>query len=141
MINRVTFYDHYNNKEELLNSIIEDIKEDIIKELRDDNLIYNFKKNYKKIIEKIINYFDNNKQYFNTSLVNYNNTLLFISLLHKILLGYLNEWLKDEENIVIQEFISGGLVSIIYHWIKEDKNIDKDILINNICKLLEKSLK
>ena len=141
MINRVTFYDHYNNKEELLNSIIEDIKEDIIKELRDDNLIYNFRKNYRKIIEKIINYFDNNKQYFNTSLVNYNNTLLFISLLHKILLGYLNEWLKDEENIVIQEFISGGLVSIIYHWIKEDKNIDKDILINNICKLLEKSLK
>ena len=117
------------------------ISMDIIKELRDDNLIYNFKKNYRKIIEKIINYFDNNKQYFNTSLVNYNNTLLFISLLHKILLGYLNEWLKNEDNIVIQEFISGGLVSIIYHWIKEDKNISKDVLINNICKLLEKSLK
>ena len=48
MINRVTFYDHFNNKEELLNSIIEDIKQDIIKELKKDNSIYDFK----KIIEK-----------------------------------------------------------------------------------------
>ena len=39
MINRVTFYDHYNNKEELLNSIIEDIKEDIIKDAKYLHLI------------------------------------------------------------------------------------------------------
>ncbi|MDO7021553.1 helix-turn-helix domain-containing protein, partial [Brachyspira innocens] len=42
LVNRVTIYDHFNNKEELLNSIIEDIKEDIIKELRKDNSIYDF---------------------------------------------------------------------------------------------------
>lgn len=48
MVNRVTFYDHFNNKEELLNSIIDDIKEDIIKELK-KIILYMI---LKRIIEK-----------------------------------------------------------------------------------------
>lgn len=146
LVNRVTFYDHFNNKEELLNSIIDDIKEDIIKELKKDNSIYDFKKNYRKILEKVINYFDDNRQYFNVSLIDYNNTLLFVSSLYKIFLEYLDETMKGEnaENTkVISQFFSGALVSVILCWVKDDNNkkIKKEDLLNNICILLEKSFK
>ena len=146
LVNRVTFYDHFNNKEELLNSIIEDIKQDIIKELKKDNSIYDFKKNYRKILEKVINYFDDNRQYFNVSLIDYNNTLLFVSSLYKIFLEYLDETMKGEnaENTkVISQFFSGALVSVILCWVKDDNNkkIKKEDLLNNICILLEKSFK
>ncbi|WP_304332500.1 TetR/AcrR family transcriptional regulator [Brachyspira innocens] len=148
LVNRVTFYDHFNNKEELLNSIIDDIKEDIIKELRKDNSIYDFKKNYRKILEKVINYFDDNRQYFNVSLIDSNNTLLFVSSLYRIFLEYLDETMKSEntENTkIMSQFFSGALVSVILCWVKDDnindKKIKKEDLLNNICILLEKSFK
>ncbi|OEJ16011.1 TetR family transcriptional regulator [Brachyspira hampsonii] len=146
LVNRVTFYDHFNNKEELLNSIIDDIKEDIIKELRKDNSIYDFRKNYRKILEKVINYFDDNKQYFNISLIDYNNTSLFISSLYKIFIDYLDETMKGddiEKTKIMSQFFSGALVSVILRWVKDDNNkkIKKEDLLNNICELLDKSLK
>ncbi|MEI0563837.1 TetR/AcrR family transcriptional regulator [Brachyspira pulli] len=144
MINRVTFYDHFNNKEELLNSIIEDIKQDIIKELKKDNSIYDFKKNYRKILEKVLNYFDDNKQYFNVSLIDYNNTLLFVSSLYKIFTEYLDETMKTdniENTKITSQFFSGALVSVILCWVKDNNKIKKEDLLNNICILLEKSLK
>ncbi|ASJ20133.1 TetR family transcriptional regulator [Brachyspira hampsonii] len=146
LVNRVTFYDHFNNKEELLNSIIDDIKEDIIKELKKDNSIYDFKKNHRKILEKVINYFDDNKQYFNVSLIDSNNTLLFVSSLYKIFLEYLGETMKSEnaENTkIMSQFFSGALVSVIFCWVKDDNNnkINKEDLLNNISILLEKSFK
>ncbi|MEI0568057.1 TetR/AcrR family transcriptional regulator, partial [Brachyspira pulli] len=144
MINRVTFYDHFNNKEELLNSIIEDIKQDIIKELKKDNSIYDFKKNYRKILEKVLNYFDDNKQYFNVSLIDYNNTLLFVSSLYKIFIDYLHETMKSdniENTKITSQFFSGALVSVILCWVKDNNKIKKEDLLNNICILLEKSLK
>ncbi|WP_300753631.1 TetR/AcrR family transcriptional regulator [uncultured Brachyspira sp.] len=146
LVNRVTFYDHFNNKEELLNSIIDDIKEDIIKELRKDNSIYDFKKNYRKILEKVINYFDDNRQYFNVSLIDSNNTLLFVSSLYRIFLEYLDETMKSEntENTkIMSQFFSGALVSVILCWVKDENNkkIKKEDLLNNICILLEKSFK
>lgn len=136
MINRVTFYDHFNNKEELLNSIIEDIKQDIIKELKKDNSIYDFKKNYRKILEKVINY--------NVSLIDYNNTLLFVSSLYKIFTDYLDETMKSdniENTKITSQFFSGALVSVILCWVKDNNKIKKEDLLNSICILLEKSLK
>lgn len=144
MINRVTFYDHFNNKEELLNSIIEDIKQDIIKELKKDNSIYDFKKNYRKILEKVLNYFDDNKQYFNVSLIDHNNTILFVSSLHKIFIDYLGETMKEdniENTKITSQFFSGALVSVIFCWVKDNNKINKEDLLNNICILLEKSFK
>ncbi|MEI0508790.1 TetR/AcrR family transcriptional regulator [Brachyspira intermedia] len=144
MINRVTFYDHFNNKEELLNAIIEDIKQDIIKELKKDNSIYDFKKNYRKILEKVINYFDDNKQYFDVSLIDHNNTILFVSSLHKIFIDYLGETMKEdniENTKIISQFFSGALVSVIFCWVKDNNKINKEDLLNNICILLEKSFK
>ncbi len=143
-VNRVTFYDHFNNKEELLNSIIEDIKQDIIKELKKDNSIYDFKKNYRKILEKVLNYFDDNKQYFNVSLIDHNNTILFVSSLHKIFLDYLGETMKEdniENTKITSQFFSGALVSVIFCWVKDNNKINKEDLLNNICILLEKSFK
>ena len=144
LVNRVTFYDHFDNKEELLDAIIEDIKQDIIKELKNDNSIYDFKKNYRKILEKVINYFDENKQYFNVSLIDYNNTLLFVSSLYKIFTEYLDETIKSD-NIqnakIMSQFFSGALVSVIFCWVKDDNKIKKEDLLNNICNLLEKSFK
>lgn len=141
-VNRVTFYDHFSNKEQLLNSIIEDIKEDIIKELKKDNSIYDFNKNYRKILEKVINYFDNNKNYFNVSLIDHNNTLLFVSSLHKIFIEYLGETITSdniENTKIMSQFFSGALVSVIFYWIRYDNKISKEDLLNNICSLIEKS--
>ena len=58
-INRVTFYDHYFNKEELHDEIISQTEHDIIKEFKKDKSIYYLDKNYKKILQKLVDYFGN----------------------------------------------------------------------------------
>lgn len=144
MVNRVTFYDHFSNKEELLDAVIEDIKQDIVTKLENDSTIYDFKKNYRKILEKILDYFDDNKNYFNTSLIDYNNTLLFVSSLYKILMDYLDETIKSDDSKnrkIMSQFFSGALVSVIFCWVKDNNKIKKKELLDNICSLLAKSFK
>ncbi|MBW5411126.1 TetR family transcriptional regulator, partial [Brachyspira hampsonii] len=84
--------------------------------------------------------------YFNVSLIDSNNTLLFVSSLYKIFLEYLGETMKSEnaENTkIMSQFFSGALVSVIFCWVKDDNNnkINKEDLLNNISILLEKSFK
>lgn len=54
-INRVTFYDHYFDKEELHNEIIFDIENDIVKEFKKDNSLHHLDKNYKKMLKRNTN--------------------------------------------------------------------------------------
>lgn len=51
---------------------------------------------------------------------------------------------KNAENTkIMSQFFSGALVSVILCWVKDDNNkkIKKEDLLNNICALLDKSLK
>lgn len=147
-INRVTFYDHYFNKEELHNEIISKVEYDIIKEFKKDNSIYYLDKNYRKILQKLVDYFDNNRKRFNAFLSNQQNRLLFTSLLHKYFMKYLRRGIKangdkidkkeiDNQILIKSQFISGALIYSFSWWLKDGFDISKEKFLKYICNLLD----
>ena len=147
-INRVTFYDHYFNKEELHNEIISQIEHDIIKEFKKDNSLYYLDKNYKKILQKLTDYFDNNRKHFNVFLSNPKNRLLFTSQLHKYFMKYLRKGIKvndykidkkeiDNQILIKSQFISGALIYSFSWWLKDGFDISKEEFLKHICNLLD----
>ena len=147
-INRVTFYDHYFNKEELHNEIISQIEHDIIKEFKKDKSIYYLDKNYKKILQKLVDYFDNNRKHFNVFLSNPKNRLLFTSQLHKYFMKYLRKGIKvndykidkkeiDNQILIKSQFISGALIYSFSWWLKDGFDISKEEFLKHICNLLD----
>ena len=147
-INRVTFYDHYFNKEELHNEIISQIEHDIIKEFKKDKSIYYLDKNYKKILQKLVDYFDNNRKHFNVFLSNPKNRLLFTSQLHKYFMKYLRRGIKVNDNkidkkeidnqiLIKSQFISGALIYSFSWWLKDGFDISKEEFLKHICNLLD----
>ena len=147
-INRVTFYDHYFNKEELHNEIISQIEHDIIKEFKKDNSLYYLDKNYKKILQKLTDYFDNNRKHFNVFLSNPKNRLLFTSQLHKYFMKYLRKGIKVNDNkidkkeidnqiLIKSQFISGALIYSFSWWLKDGFDISKEEFLKHICNLLD----
>ena len=147
-INRVTFYDHYFNKEELHDEIISQIEHDIIKEFKKDNSLYYLDKNYKKILRKLVDYFDNNRKHFNVFLSNPKNRLLFTSQLHKYFMKYLRKGIKVNDNkidkkeidnqiLIKSQFISGALIYSFSWWLKDGFDISKEEFLKHICNLLD----
>ena len=147
-INRVTFYDHYFNKEELHNEIIAEVEHDIIKEFTKDKSIYYLDKNYKKILQKLVDYFDNNRKHFNVFLSNPKNRLLFTSQLHKYFMKYLRKGIKVNDNkidkkeidnqiLIKSQFISGALIYSFSWWLKDGFDISKEEFLKHICNLLD----
>lgn len=147
-INRVTFYDHYLNKEELHNEMISEIEHNIIKEFKKDESIYYMDKNYKKIIQKLTDYFDNNRKHFNLVLSNHKNRLLFTSILHKYFMKYLRRGIKvnsdkydkkeiDSQILIKSQFISGALIYSFSWWLKDGFDISKEEFLKYICNLLD----
>ena len=147
-INRVTFYDHYFNKEELHDEIIAEIEHDIIKEFKKDKSIYYLDKNYKKILQKLVDYFDNNRKHFNVFLSNPKNRLLFTSQLHKYFMKYLRKGIKVNDNkidkkeidnqiLIKSQFISGALIYSFSWWLKDGFDISKEEFLKHICNLLD----
>ena len=147
-INRVTFYDHYFNKEELHDEIIAEVEHDIIKEFKKDKSIYYLDKNYKKILQKLVDYFDNNRKHFNIFLSNPKNRLLFTSQLHKYFMKYLRKGIKVNDNkidkkeidnqiLIKSQFISGALIYSFSWWLKDGFDISKEEFLKHICNLLD----
>ena len=147
-INRVTFYDHYFNKEELHDEIILQAEHDIIKEFKKDKSIYYLDKNYKKILQKLVDYFGNKRKHFNVFLSNPKNRLLFTSLLHKYLMKYLRRGIKingaktdkkeiDNQILIKSQFISGALIYSFSWWLKDGFDISKEEFLKHICNLLD----
>ena len=147
-INRVTFYDHYFNKEELHDEIIAEVEHDIIKEFKKDKSIYYLDKNYKKILRKLVDYFDNNRKHFNVFLSNPKNRLLFTSQLHKYFMKYLRKGIKvndykidkkeiDNQILIKSQFISGALIYSFSWWLKDGFDISKEEFLKHVCNLLD----
>lgn len=147
-INRVTFYDHYFNKEELHDEIISEIEHDIIKEFKKDKSIYYLDKNYKKILQKLTDYFDNNRKHFNLFLSNPKNRLFFTSVLHKYFMKYLRRGIKadgekydkkeiDNQILIKSQFISGALIYSFSWWLKDGFDISKEEFLKHIGNLLD----
>ena len=136
LVNRSTFYDHFNDKYELLQSYINHLSSTLSEKLSVDveaeDITTYYTELFKIFIDEINTNFDTYKVIFNN---NYNSIVvnMFIETISTSIIKYLdnNYTFKDLKNVKLGVlFYVSGLAAIISSKLKEDKKIDKDELVN-----------
>ena len=142
LINRSTFYSHYEDKYELLMDYINNQKEVLIMELEKNEHIINTKEYYMKLIYLLLNYIEEKKDIYYDILINNKNSIVMDMLLD-VALHDVEKRIKEDKannnNIpsdIVTKFYLSGVVSIGLDWLKNNNKYSKQELITYLDKLI-----
>lgn len=146
MVHRATFYNHFNDKTDLVNYIFDGMQEEIYKRIVKVCDEMTSKELYLYVIDTIIEYCLENRERLRLTLKNSTQefgSILVENIKHGI--AYLVAKKKDvvmpSENLsAIESFFTGGVSTMCLDIVVSDKKIDKEKLVDYIGKLLDVSL-
>ena len=141
LINRSTFYAHYEDKYDLLLAMINDLKNNLEHELK-ENKEEDISKNYfMEFLKILINHVDEKRETYNSILKNDKNGIV-MGFLIDVSYRDLTSRLKNNNLIsiipidVITKFYIGGIVNVGIDWIKNKNKYTKEELLLYFDKLI-----
>lgn len=141
LINRSTFYSHYEDKYDLLVDFINSLKNEFISELNKNNSKLNNKEYYIELIKIFLNHIEERKEMYASIMINNRNSIMMDILLDVVNNDLLKKMNTDEfktsiPNDIIAKFYLGGVINIGVEWLKDNKKYSKDDIINYITQLI-----
>ena len=143
LINRSTFYAHYQDKYELVVGFISTLKEELAKAIKDNGSTFNTKEYYLEMIEMILTHIEEKKKIYQDILTNNRNSIVMDILLDVInndVNERLEKNLKENEKIpskVISTFYIGAVTSICIEWMKNTNEYSKEDIIHYLNLLMQ----
>lgn len=140
LVNRSTFYAHYNDKYELFLDLIENLKNGIRESLDKNEQIANTKEYYIKMIELLLDHMEGKRDVFYAMLLNNRN-----SIISDIIVDAVNRDLKknfpEEKNSgvpgeVVSVFFLGAVAGVVLLWIKNSHKYTKQEIIDYLTVLI-----
>lgn len=145
LINRSTFYAHYEDKYELLLEFINSLKEEFINELSKNKNILNTREYYLEVIRLFLDHIENKKDIYNAIMINNRNSIM-MDILSSVAN---NEVIKKMEssNIstkvpanIIAKFYLGGVLNLGIEWLRDTNKNSKEEIIKYLEILLPKNI-
>lgn len=145
LINRSTFYAHYEDKYELLLEFINSLKEEFINELSKNKNILNTKEYYLEVIRLFLDHIENKKDIYNAIMINNRNSIM-MDILSSVAN---NEVIKKMEssNIstkvpanIIAKFYLGGVLNLGIEWLRDTNKNSKEEIIKYLEILLPENI-
>ena len=141
LINRSTFYDHFNDKYELLESLINDLKEELISSLSIDYKKTNIREYYLEMLEIMLDHIDKNKDIYSAiAKINSNSIArdMMGDTILKMVTKEVNKKYKNVSNIPTRTlvlFYTTGIMNVIYEAL-DTTTFNKKQLLETISALL-----
>ena len=147
LINRSTFYAHYEDKYELLMELFEEQKLSLLKELEDNNNLIFSKEYLMKLIDILIKHIEENREIYSAILTNNRNGIL-IDFLTDAIEKDVSDRLKSNNQIIISKlpidilvkFYAGGLINIGMALITRTEKYNKEEILSYIDKLIPEKI-
>jgi len=133
MINRSTFYAHYNDKYELLAEYINTLKEMLSSELNKNTNIKNTKEYYIEMIRLLLEHIESKKDTYASIMINNKNSITMDILYDVISKDIIKQMEAKNENSnvpvdIVSRFYLGAVIGICSEWIVSKKYSKEDIL-------------
>ena len=147
MVHRATFYNHFEDKEHLLEYAIDEIQENLFMSTIENEKFATPKDMYMTLISKVIDFVMENKKQFLVVINNNNldkiNGLLLTTIKRSIrYLTSKNEYKTEFRlpvNIVI-DFLSGGITNLGLNWLQSQNPCSKQELLKYFDILLNENI-
>lgn len=123
LVNRSTFYNHYQDKYDLLDDMLTNLKNKIFNL---DNY-QDIKSYYLSFFSTLLDYINEHKKSFTDILINNKNDIMIDILLNKLVKDILDNTKLKEKEIVVK-FYLGGTIYLITEYLNQDKYTKKDML-------------
>jgi Transcriptional regulator len=147
LINRSTFYAHYEDKYDLLVDLFEDQTTTLLKEFEDNENVSFSKEYLMKLLSILMNYIDENRDLFYTILNNNRDGILIDFLIDAIEKDFAAR-LKNNHDMIVSDipldlvikFYSGGLINVGIAWLTQKDKYTKEQLFDYIDKLIPETI-
>ena len=142
LTNRSTFYDHFNDKYELLDSFIKDFENELAEKLNENEEYQSVKEYYLKAIALLFDHISENIDIYHSIIKNNNNSVAYDMVMQALF--------KDiEENLVskhqyhgsipielVTAFYVSGASNVCLYYITDPKTYKKEDILNYLNELL-----
>ena len=136
MINRSTFYAHYEDKYELLIDFLSNLKEEFARELNEsckENL--SIREYYNILISLFLDHIDSKRDVYNSIMVNNRSSIMMDILLSVVNDDILKRFKENDINLkvpteVISKFYLGGVINIGMEWLSNSNKYTKEEILD-----------
>lgn len=111
IVNRSTFYDHFNDKYELLASLIQDLEKELVEKLNEKRNFSNIKEYYISMIETLFQHISKNSSIY-SSIIKTNNNGIASDMFRDAMLTDVENHLESFSQTPME--VPVGIVSIFY---------------------------
>lgn len=147
LINRSTFYSHYEDKYELLKDAIDDIKNSLIQELSKNTNITNTKEYYLEMIKLFLNNIEDKRDIYLGIMINNRNSIM-VDIIYDVLDHDITSRLKNEKKNksnkipthIVAKFYLGAVFNVGIEYLRNNNLYSKQDIINYLENLIPNNL-
>lgn len=147
LINRSTFYSHYNDKYELLADLIQELKNALTNKLMKNKNISNTKEYYLEMIKLFLDHIEEKRDNYLAIMINNRNSIT-MDIIYDVLDHDITSHLKEDNTIeskeipdnIIAKFYIGAVVNVGIEWLKNKNKYTKDEIIKYLDLLIPNEL-
>lgn len=146
LINRSTFYAHYNDKYELLSAYINSLKDALTKELEKNENISTSKEYYMEMIKLFLDHIEKKKDVYVSVMINNQNSIT-MDILYDVINNDVTKRIQKEDlnlsgipSSIISKFYIGAVFNVGIHWLRNSNKYTKEEIINYLDLLIPDDL-
>lgn len=141
LINRSTFYDHFNDKYELIEYLMNDMRNELIEKINKSNKTNTIKEYYIELMRVLLEHIKSNIDVYSSAIKINSNSIakdmmtdvIIISATKEIEKNYINKSNIPTKLIVL--YYASGIINITIDYLNRSKNINIDEILNIIDEL------
>lgn len=140
LINRSTFYAHYNDKYELLKDMIDNLKDSLTEELKKNQNIGDTKEYYLEMIKIFLDHIESKRNTYISIMINNRNSIMF-DIAYDVLDHDIKSRLKnDTSSNIVAKFYIGAVFNVGLEYLKNNNNYSKEDILKYLDILIPNNL-
>lgn len=142
LVNRSTFYDHFQDKYELLNSLIKDLEREFTSKLNVNKTYSSQKEYYLNLVKILFEHLNENIDIYTNILKNNNNSIafdIFKDSIERDVKKHMNELYNGKTSIpieIVTNFYVTAVISVCSEYLKDHSKYNEKEFLNYLDKLI-----